>query len=59
MTAQDVAHEGVQPVFVAAFQEYGLLLAIRTDNGPPFAPTRVRGLSRLSIWYGPATWVTV
>jgi transposase InsO family protein len=43
--------EGVQPVFQAAFQEYGLPVAIRTDNGSPFASTTVGGLSRLSIWW--------
>lgn len=40
-----------QPVFEAAFREYGLPQAIRTDNGPPFATTTVGGLSRLSIWW--------
>jgi transposase InsO family protein len=44
-------HELVQLVFEAAFREYGLPDAIRTDNGPPFATTTVGGLSRLSIWW--------
>lgn len=44
-------HDVVQPVFEAAFREYGLPVAIRTDNGPPFATTTVGGLSRLSIWW--------
>lgn len=44
-------HEMIQPVFEAAFREYGLPVAIRTDNGPPFATTTVGGLSRLSIWW--------
>jgi putative transposase len=41
----------VQPVFEAAFREYGLPVAIRTDNGAPFATTTVGGLSRLSVWW--------
>jgi len=45
----DYAH--VQPIFEAAFREYGLPVAIRTDNGAPFASTTVGGLSRLSIWW--------
>jgi hypothetical protein len=45
------SHERIQPIFVAAFQEYGLPEAIRTDNGAPFATTTVGGLSRLSIWF--------
>ena len=44
-------HDAIQPVFEAAFREYGLPVAIRTDNGPPFATTTVGGLSRLSIWW--------
>jgi putative transposase len=44
-------HEAVKPVFEAAFREYGLPVAIRTDNGPPFATTTVGGLSKLSIWW--------
>lgn len=41
----------VKPVFDAAFMEYGLPVAIRTDNGAPFATTTVAGLSLLSIWW--------
>lgn len=44
-------YETIQPIFEAAFREYGLPIAIRTDNGPPFATTTVGGLSRLSIWW--------
>lgn len=34
-----------------AFREYGLPLAIRCDNGTPFAGKCIGGLSRLSIWW--------
>ena len=44
-------HAAIQPVFEAAFREYGMPVAIRTDNGSPFATTTVGGLSRLSIWW--------
>jgi len=44
-------HEAIRPVFEAAFRECGLPVAIRTDNGPPFATMTVGGLSRLSIWW--------
>lgn len=44
-------YESVRPVFEAAFREYGLPRAIRTDNGAPFATTTVGSLSRLSIWW--------
>jgi transposase InsO family protein len=44
-------HDAVQPLLEAAFREYGLPQAIRTDNGPPFASTTLGGLTRLSIWY--------
>lgn len=38
-------------LFERAFCEYGLPLAIRTDNGAPFATRGVGGLSRLAVWW--------
>jgi transposase InsO family protein len=43
--------ERVQAVFEAAFREYGMPEAIRSDNGPPFASRALCGLSRLSVWW--------
>jgi transposase InsO family protein len=43
--------EAVQPLMVAAFREFGLPEAIRTDNGPPFASRSLCRLSRLSVWW--------
>jgi transposase InsO family protein len=40
-----------RPVFEAAFEEFGLPEAIRSDNGPPFASTGVTGLTALSVWW--------
>jgi putative transposase len=39
----------VWPVVVAAFREFGLPKALRSDNGPPFASRGVGGLSKLSV----------
>lgn len=43
--------ERVQAIFEAAFREYGMPEAIRTDNGAPFASRAVAGLSRLAVWW--------
>jgi putative transposase len=40
-----------QGVMEAAFREYGLPEAMRTDNGEPFASVGLAGLSRLSVWW--------
>jgi len=41
--------EGVDGVMEAAFREYGLPAALRSDNGPPFAGIGAGGLSRLAV----------
>src|SRR6266436_3368414 len=41
----------VQAIFEAAFRQYGLPAAIRTDNGAPFASRALAGLSRLAVWW--------
>lgn len=41
----------VQAIFEAAFREYGLPEAIRTDNGAPFASRAIAGLSQLAVWW--------
>jgi len=41
----------VQAIFEAAFREYGMPQAIRSDNGAPFASRALAGLSRLSVWW--------
>ncbi|MBZ5631031.1 MAG: IS481 family transposase [Acidobacteriia bacterium] len=38
-----------QAIFEAAFREYGLPEAIRSDNGAPFASRAIASLSRLSV----------
>jgi putative transposase len=40
-----------RPAFEAAFREFGLPDAIRTDNGSPFASSGLMGLSQLSAWW--------
>lgn len=44
-------YEQVRPIFELAFREFGLPLAMRTDNGTPFASTALGGLSRLSVYW--------
>jgi transposase InsO family protein len=41
----------VRAIFEAAFREYGMPEAIRTDNGAPFASRALAGLSRLAVWW--------
>jgi transposase InsO family protein len=41
----------VRPLVEAAFREYGLPGAIRSDNGVPFASRGIGGLSPLSVWW--------
>ena len=40
-----------KPIFEQAFREYGVPLAIRTDNGVPFATQALHGLSYLNVWW--------
>ena len=42
--------EQVQGIFAAAFREYGMPLAMRSDNGAPFASRAIAGLSRLAVY---------
>jgi putative transposase len=41
----------VRPLMQAAFREFGLPVAIRSDNGPPFASRAPLGLCELSVWF--------
>lgn len=43
-------HITIRPLLEKAFYEYGKPDAIRSDNGPPFGSSGLRGLSPLSIW---------
>ena len=47
----NTGYEHAKAVFERLFIEYGLPLAIRIDNGAPFASTALGGLSRLSTWW--------
>jgi len=40
-----------RPAFERIFQEHGLPLIIRVDNGSPFGATGALGLTRLSAWW--------
>lgn len=41
----------VRSICEAAFREYGLPRAIRTDNGAPFSSAAIAGLSRLAVYW--------
>lgn len=48
----DARTQTVQACFERLFRLHGLPLAIRSDNGPPFASAQgLLGLSRLSVWW--------
>lgn len=42
--------EQVRAILESAFREYGLPLALRSDNGAPFASRAIAGLSRLAVY---------
>ncbi len=42
---------GARHVFERVFREHGLPFAIRTDNGVPFANTRLHRLTQLNLWW--------
>jgi transposase InsO family protein len=46
-----IEQKRVRAVMEAAFREYGLPKAIRSDNGSPFVTGAPGGLSELSIWW--------
>lgn len=41
----------VKPLFERVFRDFGMPLAIRTDNGAPFASAGITGLTPLSAWF--------
>jgi transposase InsO family protein len=48
LTAEATA---ARPVFGRVFREYGAPVAIRTDNGVPFATIATHRLSYLNVWW--------
>jgi putative transposase len=49
-TVEKTATEQVHAILEAAFREYGMPEAMRSDNGAPFASRAIAGLSRLSVY---------
>ena len=45
------SHNDTRRVFTRLFDEYGLPLRIRYDNGTPFASNALGRLSRLAVWW--------
>jgi transposase InsO family protein len=45
------SHKETRPCFERVFKEFGLPVAIRTDNGAPFASIGLGSLSKLSVWF--------
>jgi transposase InsO family protein len=43
--------EAAHLAFAGIFQQYGIPLVIRSDNGSPFGSTGALGLTRLSAWW--------
>ena len=53
LVCQGLAHPteaAVWPHFEHAFRQYGLPIALRTDNGSPFASIALGGLTHLAVW---------
>jgi hypothetical protein len=48
---EGMGESGAKGVMEAAFREYGLPEAMRTDNGEPFGSVGLGGLSGLSVWW--------
>lgn len=45
-----ISGKTTKEVLVSLFSEFGLPLAIRSDNGAPFAGNGLAGLSQLAVW---------
>jgi len=49
---ESTRESGAFPVFERVFKDFGLPIAIRTDNGVPFASAHALfGLSKLAVWW--------